>query len=81
VYAPSSSWAQAGVLSDQEDISIDRCGDIARGDSRPYAYVPGAELDGQYGATATEAITRCFVAAKLGTEIAEEWLLVAMPGA
>jgi hypothetical protein len=75
IYAPSGNWSHAGALSDIEDISVDRSGERAGADGAVYAYAPGSELDGQFGATAPEAITRCFIAQKLGCEIPDEWVL------
>ncbi|SIR65520.1 Protein of unknown function [Aeromonas sp. RU39B] len=61
-YRPSTDWSQGGPLRDKYDVGIEP----SVPDGRPYAYVPGRDLDGSRGETALIAICRAIVAAKLG---------------
>lgn len=61
-YKPSSHWSLAGPIIEREGVSVIRCA---------YGWV--ANIDGlipQYGITPLIAAMRCYVASKLGDEVA-----------
>jgi len=62
-YQPSSNWAQCGPLIENLKIGIESSG------NEVYAYLKEFSLDGYFGETATVAICRAIVGAKLGEEV------------
>jgi len=62
-YAPSSNWAQGGVIIEREGISIDQMYD-----TREWC-ASMENTQGYFGTTPLVAAMRCYVASKLGDEV------------
>ena len=71
-YSPSTNWAQGGPLKQREGITSGPCpfGGYWAGRGN----VGDETVMGEYGATELQAITRCFIANRLGdiAEVPEE---------
>ena len=69
-YRPSSDWAQGGPIIEREGISIvldwDVVGEFSWGATR----IEGPAVSSEQGPTPLIAAMRCYVASKLGDEVA-----------